>query len=147
MSGPGELLAHIFARAVAGSSDERLRWLGSGWRRPLVLAGIFHQMPRRLDRTKARGVEAVVDWKIRGASGGGVDHRQLTIHDGSCRVTRRPEAPPRATLELDPVDFLRLAGGVAQGPELFMTGKLRIEGDLMFTAKLPSLFRVPSPST
>lgn len=144
MSSPGELLAQIFARTVAGSSDERLRWLASGWRRPLVLAGIFHQMPSRLDRAKARGVEAVVDWKIQGASGGGVDRRQLTIHDGRCRVTRRPKAPPRATLKLDPVDFLRLAGGAAQGPELFMTGKLRIEGDLMFSAELPSLFRIPA---
>ena len=49
-----------------------------------------------------------------------------------------------ATIQLDGVDFLRLAAGVAEGPQLFMTGRLRIEGDVMFTAQLASLFRIPA---
>jgi putative sterol carrier protein len=141
----GDLLARAFARFVAGSSDERLRWAVSGWRRRFLLGAIFRQMPRRLDRSRAKGVDTVIDWKVKDAPGDGVDHYQVTIKDGRCRVTRRPTESPRATLEVDPVDFLKLAGGSLQGPELFMTGKLRIEGDLMFTAQLPSLFRVPAP--
>jgi putative sterol carrier protein len=140
----GDLLARAFAEMVARSSDERLRWLSSGWRRRLVLAAILQQMPRRLDRGRATAAHAVVDWKITGAPGGGIDHFQVRIDDGWCRVIRRPKESARATLELDGADFLRLAAGAAEGGELFMTGKLRIEGDLMFTAQLPSLFRIPA---
>lgn len=144
MTRPGDLLARAFARMVVRSSDERLRWLACGWRRRLVLAAILQQMPRRLDRGKARGVHAVVDWRITGAPGGGIDHFQVRIDDGRCHVTRRPKESARATLELDGADFLRLAAGAADGAALFMTGKLRIEGDLMLTAQLPSLFRIPA---
>jgi putative sterol carrier protein len=137
-------LARAFARMVVSSSDERLRWLASGWRRRLVLAAILQQMPRRLDRGRARGVRAVVNWRITDAPGGGVDHFQVRIDDGKCRVTLRPKESARATLELDGADFLRLAAGAAEGAELFMTGKLRIEGDVVFTAQLQSLFRIPA---
>ena len=129
---------------VVRSSDERLRWLASGWRRRLVLRAILQQMPRRLDRGEARGLHAALDWKITGAPGGGIDHFQVRIDDGRCRVTRRPKESARATLELDGADFLRLVAGAAEGVELFLTGKLRIEGDLMLTAQLPSLFRIPA---
>ena len=141
---PGDLLARAFARMVVRSSDERLRWLSSGWRRRLVLAAILQQMPRRLDRGKARGVHAVVNWRLTGAPDGGIDHFQVRIDDGQCRVSLRPKESARATLELDGADFFRLAAGTAEGAELFMAGKLRIEGDLVFTAQLQSLFRIPA---
>jgi putative sterol carrier protein len=144
MTSPGDLVARRFARFVENSSEERLRWAVSGWRRRFVLGGIFRQMPRRLNREQAKNTDVAVDWKIRGAPDDGVDHFQVIIKHGKCRVTRRPSESPRATIELDAVDFLRLAAGVAEGPQLFMAGKIRIEGDVMFTAQLASLFRIPS---
>ena len=144
MTRPSDLVARGFARTVARSPEKRLRTFVSGWRRPLVLNAIFRQMPKRLKREQAKDVDAAIDWKLRGGREGRVDHYQVTIRDGKARSTRRPEDDPRATLELDAVDFLRLAAGVAAGPELFMSGKLKIEGDLMFTATLPAMFRVPS---
>ena len=33
--------------------------------------------------------------------------------------------------------------GNAAGPMLFMTGKLKIEGDLMYASTMTSLFRIP----
>jgi putative sterol carrier protein len=145
MTRPSDLVARGFARTVAQSPEKRLRQFVSGWRRPLVLGAIFRQMPRRFNREQAKDVDAVIDWKLKGGRDDGVDRYQVTIKDGRCRVTRRPTEEPRATLELDAVDFLRLAGGVAAGPELFMSGKLKVEGDLMFTARLPARFRVPVP--
>ena len=47
------------------------------------------------------------------------------------------------TLKLDGVDFLKLVTGNADGPMLFMSGKLRIEGDLMFSAQIQSMFTLP----
>lgn len=140
---PGDILAAAFARTVGRSSEARVRWLASGWRRRPILAGIFRQMPRQLDRRKASGVHAVADWNITGAPGGGTDRFQLRIEDGGCRVIRRPDGPAQVVLELDGADFLRLVAGAADGAELFMSGRLRVEGDLMLTARLPTLFRFP----
>jgi putative sterol carrier protein len=50
-------------------------------------------------------------------------------------------------LVIGPVHFLRLVSGNAAGPMLFMTGKLKIEGDLMFATTMTSLFRIPRPAT
>jgi putative sterol carrier protein len=41
-------------------------------------------------------------------------------------------------------DFLRLVTGNVAGPMLFMSGKLKIEGDLGFAASAASLFTIPS---
>ena len=141
---PGDVPARAFARMVVRSSDEQLRRLASGWRRRLILAGILQQMPRRLDRGRASGVHAVANWTITDGAGGRASRFQLRIEDGRCRVIRRPQEPAQATLELDGADFLRLVAGVADGAELFMTGKLRVEGDLMLAARLPALFRFPT---
>ena len=55
----------------------------------------------------------------------------------------QPAKEPRVTLRIGPVDFLKLVSGNANGPMLFMSGKLKIEGDLMFAATMTSLFRIP----
>jgi putative sterol carrier protein len=35
---------------------------------------------------------------------------------------------------------------IAAGPQLFMTGKLKIEGDMMQAANLVTFFRIPRPA-
>ena len=47
------------------------------------------------------------------------------------------------TLQVKPVEFLRLVTGTASGPELFMTGRLTIEGDMMFAAQVAGMFTIP----
>jgi len=51
------------------------------------------------------------------------------------------------TLKLDGVDFIRLVTGNANGPMLFMSGKLKIEGDLMFSAQIPAMFTIPGAAS
>jgi putative sterol carrier protein len=48
------------------------------------------------------------------------------------------------TLKIQPVAFLKLISNQKSGPELFMTGKLKIDGDLMFAPQIASLFRIPT---
>lgn len=54
-----------------------------------------------------------------------------------------PTQDPRVTLTLNGIDFLRLVTGNASGPMMFMSGKLKIEGDLMFSAQIQAMFRIP----
>ena len=65
------------------------------------------------------------------------------LRDGSCTVGKDPQHEPRVTLMLDAVDFMRLVTGNAAGPMLFMSGKLKIEGDLMFSTQIQSMFTIP----
>ena len=39
--------------------------------------------------------------------------------------------------------FLRLVTGAESGPAMFMTGKIKIKGDLMFASRMTSFFRIP----
>ena len=41
---------------------------------------------------------------------------------------------------MDLVTFVRLIMGQAQGPQLFMTGKLKVAGDLMFAQRVSAFF-------
>ena len=63
--------------------------------------------------------------------------------DGACTTSKAPQHEPRVTLALDGVDFMRLVTGNAAGPTLFMSGKLKIEGDLMFSTQIQSMFTIP----
>jgi putative sterol carrier protein len=58
-------------------------------------------------------------------------------------VTDEPKETPRVTLEMDGVDFLKLVTGAEQGPTMFMSGRLKLEGDMMFAASIQSMFRLP----
>ena len=51
----------------------------------------------------------------------------------------------RVTLKVEPVSFLKLITNQASGPGLFMTGKLKLEGDLMYAPQIATLFRIPAP--
>jgi putative sterol carrier protein len=48
------------------------------------------------------------------------------------------------TIKTSGVEFLKLAGGKASGPVLFMTGKLKLEGDVMLASRLTTFIRIPS---
>ena len=72
-----------------------------------------------------------------------MDHYEVVLRDGTCAAGKDPQHEPRVTLMLDGVDFMRLVTGNAAGPMLFMSGKLKIEGDLMFSAQIQSMFTIP----
>jgi putative sterol carrier protein len=86
----------------------------------------------------------VIEWQITDKPGGGHDRYQVVVTGGTCSVERDGGHAPRVTFKIKPVDFLKLVTGNAPGPMLFMTGKLKIDGDLMFAAGVQSLFRIPT---
>jgi putative sterol carrier protein len=134
-----------FARAVAQTPDEALAEGMASENRGAILDEIFAQMERRFDTSRGGDVDATIDWKVHDRPGGGYDHYRVRIAGGACRVEKDPpEGQPRVTFKVKPVDFLRLVTGNASGPQLFLTGKLQIDGDLMFAARVQSLFEIPS---
>lgn len=134
-----------FVKAVAETpEDELAAGLATQQVRDLVLDGIFTQMAEHFDGAKAGHTEAVIEWQILDKPGGGHDRYQVVVTGGTCSVEKDGAHAPRVTFKLKPVDFLKLVTGNAAGPTMFMTGKLKIDGDLMFAAGVQALFRVPT---
>jgi putative sterol carrier protein len=134
----------MFAGLVRDASDDQLRE-GLETNRDLILGEIFRRMPERLDRQRASGVDAVVEWRIRDHPEGGHDSWHLTIRDGECRVAEGAADSPTVIYEISPVDFIKLITGNASGPKLFLFGKLKIRGDLVLGARMQTLFSIPAP--
>jgi putative sterol carrier protein len=139
--------AEDFAALVANASDEQLAEGMNGAGREAALQEIFGRMAEHLDPQRAKGQDAVIHFKILDRPDGGYDHFELVIRDGKATVSQTPGEQPRVTIKVGPVDFLKLITNQASGPGLFMTGKLKLEGDLMFAAQIVSLFRIPTPAT
>lgn len=133
-----------YAALVREAADEDLA-AGMRANRQLILGEIFRAMPASFRPDAAGEERLVVEWRIGGRSDGGEDRWQVIICPERCRVTRDGQERPQTTLRIGPVDFVKLVTGAADGPELFMKGRLQVEGDLLLAAKLANLFAIPDP--
>jgi putative sterol carrier protein len=141
---PSQVDAEELAKNMSQASDEQLAELMSGPMREQILDEIFKRMELHFRADAARETEAVIWWRIGGRADGGHDEFETVISAGSCSVGRGLDADEaRVTFMIGGADFLRLVTGNAAGPMLFMTGKLKIEGDMMFAASAASLFTIP----
>jgi putative sterol carrier protein len=136
--------ADQLAQLVAAAGDEQIaEGMADPEARKATLDDIFRRMAEHVDADKAAGKNAVVHFKILDRPDGGYDHYEVVIENGQISTTDQPQRDPQVTLRIGPVDFVKLVSGNANGPMLFMGGKLKIEGDLMFAAGMTSLFRIP----
>jgi putative sterol carrier protein len=98
---------------------------------------VFAQMSSRFRADKAVGTNAVVQYDIAG-EGGGTWH--AVIKDGTCTVTPGPAPTPNLTLSMTAQDWLDMVSGKQSGQMLFMSGKLKLKGDMGLAMKLGSMF-------
>lgn len=135
-----------FAQLIGQASDSQIEE-GLAANRELIIGEIFRRMPERLDRERTRDLQAVIEWKIKEGAGGGPEYFQVTIDHGACTVSESRDADPDVRFTIDAVNFIKLIAGAAQGPALFVFGKLKIRGDLMLAARMPGLFTIPGKSS
>jgi putative sterol carrier protein len=132
------------AGMVGQLSDAELREvLADGGLRGQVLDEIFRRMGDHFRADKAKGQTAAVHFVITGGPDGGKDTYQASIKDGVCTTSKELTEHPRATITADGVPFLRLVTGGAGGVELFLKGKLKVGGDMMFAASVAGWFAIP----
>jgi putative sterol carrier protein len=134
-----------FARTIGQMTDDQLREAMGAPLRDQIISEIFKRMEEHY--RGGSGQSAVIHWRITGHPGGGEDHWEAVIADGACATSPEPKSEPRVTLKLSGVNFLKLVTGNASGPMMFMSGKLKIEGDLMFSAQIQSMFTIPQAAT
>ncbi|MEV6912581.1 SCP2 sterol-binding domain-containing protein [Amycolatopsis sp. NPDC051071] len=137
-----------FANLVARASRTQLESVVA--ERPLrerVLGEIFDRMGAHIRQDRAKTLHAVVHWRLPGGTGdGGYDRYETVISHGECTVSRNMKEKPRVTITIAPVDFFRLITHQATPAVLFVTGKIKVKGDLAFAAGLIGFFDLPKPS-
>lgn len=97
----------------------------------------FQAMPGRFRGDKATGTNAVIQYDVSGEGGGTWN---AVIKDGTCTVSQGPATNPNLTLQISAQDWLDMLSGKQSGQMLFMSGKLKVKGDMGLAMKLGSMF-------
>ncbi|HXD90442.1 MAG TPA: SCP2 sterol-binding domain-containing protein [Candidatus Binataceae bacterium] len=104
---------------------------------PTSCKQVFDQMPARLNKDAAKGLNAVYQFDLSGDGGG---KWTVLINNDQCQVQEGPHASPNITISMSAKDYLDMIAGRLNGQMAFMTGKLRIAGDMGLALKLQGLF-------
>jgi putative sterol carrier protein len=138
---PSAISPEEFAQMISTASDDEIVGAIHAVGTEPTLDRVFQGFEERFQPDKAKDVQADVQFIVKDAD---EEHPYLvSINQGSC-VTKRAQADdPKTTLTTDLLSFLKLVTGNAQGVQLFMTGKLKISGDLMFSQRLMTFFDAP----
>ena len=97
----------------------------------------FDLMTSRFKPEKAAGVSAVIQYEISGEGGGTWN---ATIQDGKCAVASGAAASPNLTLTMSGQDWLDMLAGKLSGQMAFMSGKLKLKGDMGLAMKVGGMF-------
>jgi putative sterol carrier protein len=139
---PEQISPEQFAQLIAGASDEQIeqgiRTVGT----ERSLERIFQGFPERFQPDKAEGVEADVQWVV--TDEGQEFPHVIAIKGGECTTRLGRADAPKVTLTVPLVPFTKLVTGQANGMQMFMTGRLKVSGDLMFAPRIMNFFRPPS---
>ncbi len=100
------------------------------------LAAIFSGMKGKFNAEKAAGVNATVQFDLSG-EGGGQWH--ASIADGNLDLEEGPAANPTATISMDADDFEKMSKGELNAMMAFMSGKIKVQGDLNTVMQFQSL--------
>ena len=65
----------------------------------------------------------------------------MIINNDTCQVKEGPAASPSITISMTAQDYLDMLSGKLNGQMAFMTGKLRIAGDMGLALRMQSLFQ------
>ena len=99
----------------------------------------FDAMASRFRPDKAAGVNATIQYDIGGDQGGSW---HAVIKDGACAVNAGAAASPTLTINMSGQDWLDMVGGKLSGQMAFMSGKLKLKGDMGLAMKIGGMFQV-----
>lgn len=97
------------------------------------LDDLFARLPGALNTVNANGVDATIQFNTS-------TPKHVVVRDGSAAVHDGTAENYTVALSMADDDLVALMSGGLDGMTAFMTGKLKIDGDLMFAQRIVSLF-------
>jgi putative sterol carrier protein len=97
----------------------------------------FQQLPSLLDPDAADGVAVTYQFDLSGEQGG---QYTLTVKDGSCSVSEGTHQAADVTFSMSGEDCVAILKGQLDGMGVFMSGRLKVSGDLTEAIRLKVLF-------
>lgn len=139
---PDTVTPEEFAQLIgAAENDDQIREAIQAVGTDTTLDRIFEGFEQRFVAERAADVAADIVFVIKD---GDAEHPYtVSIKDGTCNATRGAADSPRTTLSTDLASFAKLVAGVEDGMKLFMGGKLKVTGDLMFSTRIMTFFDQP----
>ncbi len=101
------------------------------------IAQLFTTMQERFQTDKADGVDTVIQFDLSGDNGG---QYWVKVVNNTCEVGSGTAENPKMTLKAAADDWLAVASGKMNAMQAFMSGKLKISGDMGVAFKLQSMF-------
>ncbi len=102
-----------------------------------AVRAFFDVLPSRFHAAAAEGVTAVYQFDLSGNEGG---QYQLHIADQTCRITRGAHPSPDVTLKMAGEDCVAILEGRLNGVSAYLSGRLKMEGDLELAMRLAAFF-------
>lgn len=98
---------------------------------------LFEALAGRLDTEAASGINRTIQWKITDLNPGVWAFRLL---DGRGELIPGGVEAPDTTFLTTSDTWMGIAEGRIDAMRAFMTGKLKVQGDMMLALKVPKLF-------
>ncbi|GAA0230430.1 SCP2 sterol-binding domain-containing protein [Cryptosporangium japonicum] len=133
----------VFARLIGRARRDQLEAVMSSPARTVVLDQILRRFTEHY-RAGEKRPPKVIHWKVTGRPDGGQDEFELVLHGDRCEVNTVAEHGADTTIILGGPEFLLLTSGNGRPTTMFMTGKLKVRGDLGLAAVLAKIFVVPT---
>lgn len=103
------------------------------------VAAFFEQVPGKVNKDKIKDMNCVYQFNITGEGGGDWN---IVIANGSATVNEGIADDPNITITMEAGNFVSLLQGKLNGQMAFMTGKLKIKGEMGLAMKLQSVFNL-----
>jgi putative sterol carrier protein len=105
----------------------------------MTITELFESMPGRFNSEAAAGLNKTIQWNITGDEPG---VWAFQIIDGVGHLIPGGVERADATFTIKSKDWLAIAEGRLDSMKAFMTGKLKVKGDMTLAMKMPQFFPV-----
>lgn len=103
----------------------------------MTITELFEAMPGQLNPSAAAGLNKTFQWNITGDEAG---KWALKVANGTGEIIPGGVEKPDITFTVSDKDWLAIAEGKLDAMNAFMTGKLKVSGDMMLAMRLQQLF-------